>query len=131
MASAVTTLVALPEPGVDGLPAPSATAVEPAAALANLDGLSPSRRGQALRRLAQGDPDQRLLAVQAAGRWGHRQALPLLRQALRDPQPEVVRAAVLALEPFRRGPAIGPLPKAPQPPRLPANAAPRFTARKR
>ena len=35
-------------------------------------------------------PEERLLAVRQAARWGHRSVLPLLRRALRDSDPRVV-----------------------------------------
>jgi len=66
----------------------------------------------------------RLEAVQAA-HWGDPSTLPLLRQALRDPDPAVVREAAAAIHRFRGRPS--PATKAaPQP-----VAAPRRVARTR
>lgn len=47
----------------------------------------------------------RLEAVRAARHWGDRSTLPLLRQALRDPDPAVVREAAAAIERFRGRPS--------------------------
>jgi hypothetical protein len=47
----------------------------------------------------------RLEAIRAARHWGDRSTLPLLRQALRDPDPAVVREAAAAIERFRGGPS--------------------------
>ena len=49
-------------------------------------------------------PEERLLAVRQAARWGHRSVLPLLRRALRDSDPRVVESAAQAIEPFRSTP---------------------------
>ena len=49
-------------------------------------------------------PEERLLAVRQAARWGHRSVLPLLRRALRDSDPRVVESAAQATEPFRSTP---------------------------
>ena len=46
----------------------------------------------------------RLNAVRAARQWGDRATLPLLRQALRDPDPAVVLEAAAAIERFRGRP---------------------------
>jgi hypothetical protein len=51
--------------------------------------------------LYRGDGASRLLAIQAAHRWGDRLSLPLLRRALRDSDPKVIRAAALAIERYR------------------------------
>jgi hypothetical protein len=67
----------------------------------------------------------RLEAVQAARHWGDPSTLPLLRQALRDPDPAVVREAAAAIHRFRGRPGSG-AQKAPQP-----VAAPRRVARTR
>ena len=42
-------------------------------------------------------PEERLLAVRQAARWGHRSVLPLLRRALRDSDPRVVESAAQAI----------------------------------
>lgn len=47
----------------------------------------------------------RLEAIRAARQWGDRSTLPLLRQALRDPDPAVVREAAAAIERFRGRPS--------------------------
>jgi len=47
----------------------------------------------------------RLEAVRAARHWGDPSTLPLLRQALRDPDPAVVREAAAAIERFRGRPS--------------------------
>ena len=49
-------------------------------------------------------PEERLLAVRQAARWGHRSVLPLLRRALRDSDLRVVESAAQAIEPFRSTP---------------------------
>ena len=49
-------------------------------------------------------PEERLLAVRQAARWGHRSVLPLLRRALRDSDPRVVESAAQAIEQFRSTP---------------------------
>jgi HEAT repeat protein len=67
----------------------------------------------------------RLEAIQAARNWGDLSILPLLRQALRDPDPAVVREAAAAIHRFRGRPGSG-AQKAPQP-----VAAPRRVARTR
>jgi hypothetical protein len=59
---------------------------------------------QALRFGMNAGPEERLLAVRQAARWGHRSVLPLLRRALHDSDPRVVEAAALAIEPFRSSP---------------------------
>ena len=62
-------------------------------------------------------PEQRLCAVRLAAQWGHRSALPLLRQALRDSDARVVEAAAAAIEPFRGAPAAAPTRQPARPPR--------------
>lgn len=54
-----------------------------------------------LQALYRGDTAARLEAIRAASQWGDRLTLPLLRRALRDSDPTVIRAAVEAIEPFR------------------------------
>ncbi|MBL6741745.1 MAG: HEAT repeat domain-containing protein [Synechococcus sp. BS301-5m-G53] len=62
-------------------------------------------------------PEQRLRAVRLAAQWGHRSALPLLRQALRDSDARVVEEAAAAIEPFRGAPAAAPTRQPARPPR--------------
>ena len=62
-------------------------------------------------------PEQRLRAVRLAAQWGHRSALPLLRQALRDSDARVVVEAAAAIEPFRGAPAAAQTPQPARPPR--------------
>ena len=62
-------------------------------------------------------PEERLRAVRLAARWGHRSALPLLRQALRDSDARVVEAAAAAIAPFRGAPAAAPIRQQARPPR--------------
>ena len=78
-----------------------------------------------LRTLYNQGGSSRLEAVQAAHQWGDPSTLPLLRQALRDPDPAVVREAAAAIHRFRGRPGSG-AQKAPQP-----VAAPRRVARTR
>jgi len=61
----------------------------------------------------------RLEAVQAARHWGDPSILPLLRQALRDPDPAVVREAAAAIHRFRGrpGPDAKSAPQSAAPPR--------------
>jgi len=75
--------------------------------------------------LYRGDGEARLRAIEAAHQWGDRLALPLLRRALRDSDPLVMRAAALAIERFR-GRTTAAAPLAAQPP-----AAPRRVSRTR
>jgi hypothetical protein len=78
-----------------------------------------------LRTLYKRGGSSRLEAIQAARNWGDPSTLPLLRQALRDPDPAVVREAAAAIHRFRGRP--GPATKtAPQP-----VAEPRRVARTR
>jgi HEAT repeat protein len=62
-------------------------------------------------------PEERLRAVRLAARWGHRSALPLLRQALRDSDSRVVEEAAAAIAPFRSAPAAVPSRQLARPPR--------------
>ena len=62
-------------------------------------------------------PEERLRAVRLAARWGHRSALPLLRQALRDSDARVVEEAAAAIAPFRGAPAAAPIRQPARPPR--------------
>jgi hypothetical protein len=78
-----------------------------------------------LRTLYNQGGSSRLEAVQAAHQWGDPSTLPLLRQALRDPDPAVVREAAAAIHRFRGRPGSG-AQKAPQP-----VAAPRRVSRTR
>ena len=79
-----------PLPQVSGRPAPRAAQL---------------RQWQAWLR---GTREQRLQAVAMADRSRHRSALPLLRRALRDPDPAVMAAAVIAIERYRgRSQAFG------------------------
>lgn len=71
------------------------------------------------RAMDQGGPDQRLLAVERAGLWGHRSVLPVLRRGLRDADRRVVLAAAAGIE-RQRGATR---PSAPQPARPPRNVA--------
>jgi len=75
------------------------------------DGLQRHRFNSELRaRYRQAGP-ARLAAIQAARHWGDRCTLPLLRQALRDPDPAVVREAAAAIERFRGRPGPTPPPE--------------------
>ena len=78
-----------------------------------------------LRTLYKQGGSSRLEAVQAARHWGDPSTLPLLRQALRDPNPAVVREAAAAIHRFRGRRGSGEQ-KAPQP-----AAAPRRVSRTR
>ena len=62
-------------------------------------------------------PEERLRAVRLAARWGHRSALPLLRQALRDTDARVVEEAAAAIAPFRGASAAAPTRQPARPPR--------------
>ncbi|WP_390130877.1 HEAT repeat domain-containing protein [Synechococcus sp. HIMB2401] len=73
--------------------------------------------GRRLKADMEAGPEQRLRAVRLAARWGHRSALPLLRQALRDSDARVVEAAAAAIEPFRGAPAAAPTRQPTRPPR--------------
>ncbi|MEB3183157.1 MAG: HEAT repeat domain-containing protein, partial [Cyanobacteriota bacterium] len=75
--------------------------------------------------LYRGEGEARLRAIEAIDQWGDRRALPLLRRALRDSDPLVMRAAALAIERFR-GRTTAAAPLAAQPP-----AAPRRVSRTR
>ena len=75
-----------------------------------------------LRNLYKRGGSSRLEAIQAARNWGDPSTLPLLRQALRDPDPAVVREAAAAIHRFRGRP--GPATKAaPQPVAVPRRVA--------
>lgn len=76
-----------------------------------------------LETLSRGDRQARLEAVQAAQQWGDRCCLPLLRRALRDTDPAVIRAAALAMERFRGRSVAPPGPGGPQRPALPRRVA--------
>ncbi|MEB3321343.1 MAG: HEAT repeat domain-containing protein [Synechococcaceae cyanobacterium] len=52
--------------------------------------------------------DHRREAVAAARRWRHPDGLPLLRRALHDPDPAVMREAARAMEAFRGRPGTRP-----------------------
>ena len=88
----------------------------------------PAQRRQAwlkeLKRHYQAGGAQRLEAMRLARAWGEREVLPLLLQGLRDPDPQVMREAALAMESFRGRPGR---PTA----RLQAIAPPRNVARTR
>ena len=62
-------------------------------------------------------PEERFRAVRLAAQWGHRSALPLLRQALRDSDSRVVEEAAAAIAPFRSAPAAVPSRQLARPPR--------------
>ena len=62
-------------------------------------------------------PEERLRAVRLAARWGHRSALPLLRQALRDSDARVVEVAAAAIALFRGAPAAASIGQPARPPR--------------
>ena len=69
-------------------------------------------------------PEERLRAVRLAAQWGHRSALPLLRQALRDSDARVVEEAAAAIAPFRGAPPAAPTRQpARQPARPPRNVS--------
>ena len=76
-----------------------------------------------------GSRDQRLEALAIAGSWRHSCVLPLLRRALRDPDPAVMAAAASAMEAFR-GRSIGAA-GGPQASATPAARPPRTVARTR
>jgi hypothetical protein len=76
-----------------------------------------------LERLYRGDRVSRLLAIQAAHRWGDRLCLPLLRRGLRDSDPAVMLAAVQAIERFRGRTAASPVAPSPQPAGRPRRVA--------
>ncbi|MFZ9753822.1 MAG: HEAT repeat domain-containing protein [Cyanobium sp.] len=69
------------------------------------------------------DRASRLLAIEAAHRWGDRLCLPLLRRGLRDSDPAVMRAAALAIERFRGRTAAAPVAPSPQPTGRPRRVA--------
>lgn len=75
-----------------------------------------------LRAAMNAGPDERLEAVTLAGRWGHRDLLPLLRRGLRDSDSRVVEAAAAALD-GRRGAPVRQVAKAGRPPRNVARLA--------
>ena len=101
------------EPAADGESA-DASPVSWTAPTTPLERLALERRLKA--DMAAG-PEQRLCAVRLAAQWGHRSALPLLRQALRDSDARVVEAAAAAIEPFRGAPAAAPTLQSARPPR--------------
>lgn len=74
-----------------------------------------------LKRHYQAGGGQRLEAMRLARAWGQREVLPLIQQGLRDPDPLVMREAVLAMDSFRGRP-IRPTPK-PQALALPRNVS--------
>ena len=100
------------EPAADGESA-DASLVSWTAPTTALERLALERRLKA--DMAAG-PEERLRAVRLAAQWGHRSALPLLRQALRDSDARVVEAAAAAIEPFR-GAAAAPTRQPARPPR--------------
>ena len=57
-----------------------------------------------LNRHYQAGGGQRLEAMRLARAWGKREVLHLLQQGLRDPDPQVMREAALAMESFRGRP---------------------------
>ncbi|MFM8276001.1 MAG: hypothetical protein ACKN89_03230 [Cyanobium sp.] len=59
---------------------------------------------QQLRLWSSGGPEQRLQAMQAAGRWSEASLLPLLRRGLRDGDLRVMAAAAAAIAPYRGRP---------------------------
>lgn len=86
--------------------APSFGAKAPSAAnqAADTVGAPPLVRRQRLLRWAgqlNASAVQRLAAVDQMAGWGDRAAVPLLKRALRDPHPEVVAAAAVAMARFR------------------------------
>ena len=101
------------EPAADGESA-DASLVSWTAPTTPLERLALERRLKA--DMAAG-PEQRLCAVRLAAQWGHRSALPLLRQALRDSDARVVEAAAAAIEPFRGAQAAAPTRQPARPPR--------------
>jgi HEAT repeat protein len=76
-----------------------------------------------LEALYRGDRASRLLAIEAAHRWGDRLCLPLLRRGLRDTDPAVMRAAAVAIERFRGRTAAAPVAPSPQPAGRPRRVA--------
>lgn len=115
-----------PQPGSVG------TAPQAAGLPARLAAYAGSGPGQGRAYLAvlqaqyRGGAKARLEAIQAAHRWGDRLCLPLLRRGLRDCDPQVMHAAVVAIERFRgRTAAAGPETMAQRP------AAPRRVSRTR
>ena len=92
--------------------------------------VTPGRHRQqrlfALSRQFTASPEQRVEALRQLDLCGDRAALPLLQRGLRDPHPEVVRAAAAAIARFRGRTAAGGLGGSPQGLlRLPRNARPR------
>ncbi|MFN6338150.1 MAG: hypothetical protein ACK41W_05390 [Cyanobacteriota bacterium] len=74
-------------------------------------GATARQRGDWLRELRQAYQAggcRRLEAMRLARAWGHREALPLLRLGLRDPDLRVMREAALAMEAFRGKPSPAP-----------------------
>jgi hypothetical protein len=88
---------AVPTIGVSTAIHPPGLRPTPAGSLVVAPGIYLAR----LEALYRGDGASRLQAIQAAHRWGDRRILPLLRRALRDSDPVVIRASVLAIERFR------------------------------
>ena len=102
--------------------------IEPASEVDSSDGVleawtaptTPLERLDLERRLRadmEAGPEERLRAVRLAARWGHRSALPWLRQALWDSDARVVEAAAAAIAPFRGAPAAAPTRQPTRPPR--------------
>jgi HEAT repeat protein len=75
-----------------------------------------------LRMLYKQGGSARLEAIQAARLWGDPLTLPLLRRALRDPDPAVMREAAAAIHRFRGRPGT-PAKGTPQPAALPRRVA--------
>ena len=74
--------------------------------------LRPSSEAQAIalrKRLRhsfnQGQPDERLEAIQIAFEWGHRSSVSLLRRGLRDADARIVQLSAAAIERHRAGPS--------------------------
>ncbi|MEB3243869.1 MAG: HEAT repeat domain-containing protein [Cyanobacteriota bacterium] len=84
-------------------------------------GLTVRQRAEWLRELRldyRAGGERRLEAIGLARAWGHREALPLLRLGLRDPDPRVMREAALAMEAFRgKASPLAARPQAAAPPR--------------
>ena len=86
-------------------PASPALAASASSPRPRLDATARRRLQAELRSGFQAGGSARLAAITAARAWGHPATLPMLRLALRDPDPAVVREAAAAIERFRGRPA--------------------------
>ena len=67
----------------------------------NQSSINPIKTKKQLTKLISGNPNDRLLAIQIASKWGNKKAIPFLKRGLKDSDCRVVIASAAAISSFK------------------------------